>query len=48
MSLKKSRRCQQVKQELNEQLFPVNAGNRARFHGVLNAFLRAALRFDDF
>jgi hypothetical protein len=29
-------------------LFPMNAGNRARVHGVLYAFHWTAFRFDDF
>jgi hypothetical protein len=37
-----------MKPEPNTGLFPVDAGNRAGFHGLFNAFLRAALRFEDF
>jgi hypothetical protein len=34
--------------EVADSSVPVDAGNRACFHGFLNAFHRTALRFDDF
>jgi hypothetical protein len=36
-----------VRSKPDPELFPVDAGNRAGFHGFLNAFHRAALRLKD-
>jgi len=48
MILWKWRWCWQVESNPDTALFPVNAGHREGFHGVLDAFHRAALGFDDF
>jgi hypothetical protein len=40
-------RRRSVRSKPDPELFPVDAGNRAGFHGFLNAFHRAALRLKD-